>query len=58
MAAQAAALARSWRRDRPPLTLSVSGFMSKNFAMKRLFAATVWREGKAYVSQCLELDIG
>ena len=25
--------------------------------MKRSFAATVWCEGKAYVSQCLELDI-
>ena len=25
--------------------------------MKRSFAATAWREGKAYVSQCLELDI-
>lgn len=25
--------------------------------MKRPFAATVWREGKRYVSQCLELDI-
>jgi predicted RNase H-like HicB family nuclease len=25
--------------------------------MKRAFAATVWREGKWYVSQCLELDI-
>jgi predicted RNase H-like HicB family nuclease len=25
--------------------------------MRRPFAATVWREGKWYVSQCLELDI-
>jgi predicted RNase H-like HicB family nuclease len=25
--------------------------------MKRPFAANVWREGKWYVSQCLELDI-
>lgn len=25
--------------------------------MKRPFAATVWREGKWYVSQCLEFDI-
>ncbi|MGB7759825.1 MAG: type II toxin-antitoxin system HicB family antitoxin [Bryobacteraceae bacterium] len=25
--------------------------------MKRPFAASVWREGKWYVSQCLELDI-
>jgi predicted RNase H-like HicB family nuclease len=25
--------------------------------MKRPFAATVWREGQWYVSQCLELDI-
>lgn len=25
--------------------------------MKRPFAATVWREGGWYVSQCLELDI-
>jgi len=25
--------------------------------MKRPFAATVWREGKWYVSQCLGLDV-
>ena len=25
--------------------------------MKRPFAATVWREGTWYVSQCLELDV-
>ncbi len=25
--------------------------------MKRLFAATVWREGNWWVSQCLEIDI-
>ena len=25
--------------------------------MKRPFAATVWLEGKWYVSQCLELDV-
>lgn len=25
--------------------------------MKKPFAATVWREGNWYVSQCLELDI-
>jgi len=25
--------------------------------MKRPFAATVWRERKWYVSQCLELDV-
>ena len=25
--------------------------------MKRPFAATVWREGKWYVSQCLEVDV-
>lgn len=25
--------------------------------MKRPFAATVWREGSWYVSQCLEVDI-
>ena len=25
--------------------------------MKRSFAATVWREGAWYVSQCLEVDI-
>jgi predicted RNase H-like HicB family nuclease len=28
-----------------------------NEAMKRPFAATVWREGKWYVSQCLEVDV-
>lgn len=26
-------------------------------SMKRPFAATVWREGNWYVSQCLEVDI-
>jgi predicted RNase H-like HicB family nuclease len=31
--------------------------MRKNMAMKRPFAATVWREGNWYVSQCLELDV-
>ena len=25
--------------------------------MKRPFAATVWREGNCYVSQCLEVDV-
>ena len=25
--------------------------------MKRPFAATIWREGNWYVSQCLEIDI-
>jgi predicted RNase H-like HicB family nuclease len=25
--------------------------------VKRPFAATVWREGKWYVSQCLEVDV-
>ena len=25
--------------------------------MKRSLAATVWREGKWYVSQCLEVDV-
>jgi predicted RNase H-like HicB family nuclease len=25
--------------------------------MKRPFAATVWREGDWYVSQCLEVDV-
>jgi predicted RNase H-like HicB family nuclease len=25
--------------------------------MKRRFAATIWREGNWYVSQCLEIDI-
>ena len=25
--------------------------------MKRQFAATVWREGEWYVSQCLEMDV-
>jgi predicted RNase H-like HicB family nuclease/predicted RNA binding protein YcfA (HicA-like mRNA interferase family) len=29
----------------------------KNMTMKRPFAATVWREGNWYVSQCLEVDI-
>jgi predicted RNase H-like HicB family nuclease len=25
--------------------------------MKRLYAASVWREGNWYVSQCLEVDV-
>jgi predicted RNase H-like HicB family nuclease len=29
----------------------------KNVEMKRPFAATVWREGNWYVSQCLEVDV-
>lgn len=29
----------------------------KKCVVKRLFAATVWREGKWYVSQCLEVDV-
>jgi predicted RNase H-like HicB family nuclease len=29
----------------------------KNIVMKRAFAATVWREGKWYVCQCLEVDV-
>lgn len=31
--------------------------MCQNEAMKRQFAATVWREKDWYVSRCLELDI-
>jgi len=31
--------------------------LCNNEVMKRPFAATVWREGKWYVSQCLEIDI-
>ena len=27
------------------------------FVMKREFAASVWREGNWYVSQCLEVDV-
>ena len=29
----------------------------KEWGMKRSFAATVWREGAWYVSQCLEVDV-
>jgi len=29
----------------------------KECGMKRPFAATVWREGNWYVSQCLEVDV-
>jgi predicted RNase H-like HicB family nuclease len=29
----------------------------KNMLMKRPFAASVWREGDWYVSQCLEVDV-
>ncbi len=32
-------------------------YLRKNEDSKRPFAATVWREGKWYVSQCLELDV-
>jgi predicted RNase H-like HicB family nuclease len=28
-----------------------------NIVMKRPFAATVWREGKWYVSHCLDVDV-
>lgn len=31
--------------------------MCNNTDMKRPFAAAVWREGKWYVSQCLEVDV-
>jgi predicted RNase H-like HicB family nuclease len=31
--------------------------LCKNAVMKRPFAATVWREGNRYVSQCLEVDV-
>ena len=31
--------------------------MWQNRAMKRPFAATVWREGDWFVSQCLEIDL-
>jgi predicted RNase H-like HicB family nuclease len=31
--------------------------LCKNTVMKRPFAASVWREGDWYVSQCLEVDI-
>ena len=29
----------------------------QNETMKRAFAASVWREGNWYVSQCVEIDI-
>lgn len=29
----------------------------QNRAMKRSFAATIWREGEWYIAQCLEVDI-
>ena len=32
-------------------------YMWKNEVMKRPFAATVWPEGKWYVSQCPEVDV-
>jgi len=32
-------------------------YLRKNEDSKRPFAATVWREGKWYVSQCMELDV-
>jgi predicted RNase H-like HicB family nuclease len=31
--------------------------MWKNGCVKRPFAATVWREGSWYISQCLEVDV-
>ena len=31
--------------------------LCKNTVMKRPFAASVWREGNWYVSQCLEVDV-
>ena len=39
-------------------TASLLGaILCKNVVMKRPFAATVWCEGKWYVSQCLEVDV-
>jgi len=32
-------------------------FLCKNTVMKRPFAASVWRDGNWYVSQCLEVDV-
>ena len=37
--------------------LQVVAALWKNSCMKRPFAASVWREGDWYVSQCLEVDI-
>jgi predicted RNase H-like HicB family nuclease len=31
--------------------------LCKNSGMKRPFAASVWREGAWFVSQCLEVDV-
>ncbi len=31
--------------------------LCENLAMKRALAATVWRKGKWYVAQCLEVDV-
>lgn len=36
---------------------TIRAAVCKNVEMKRPFAATVWREGSWYVSQCLEIDI-
>jgi predicted RNase H-like HicB family nuclease len=40
---------------------SLTGIASAGYGridcMKRPFAATVWREGPWYVSQCLEVDV-
>jgi predicted RNase H-like HicB family nuclease len=35
----------------------VNGPLWNNNIVKRPFAATVWREGNWYVSQCLEVDV-
>lgn len=36
---------------------SLYGYLCENIAMKRSFAATVWKEGDWFVSQCLEVDV-
>ena len=37
--------------------MPVFTFLWNNESMKRPFAATVWREGQWFVSQCLEVDV-
>jgi predicted RNase H-like HicB family nuclease len=36
---------------------NVNRSLCNNSRMKRPFAATVWKEGDWFVSQCLELDV-
>ncbi len=47
----------SSKSDADTQTHNASWRLCNNSNMKRPFAATVWKEGDWFVSQCLELDV-